>query len=321
MDPKNKTYNILIVDDDSDFRLFVSRALATHDLNIQSFEASGGIEAISRINNQQFDIVMTDLDMPGMNGQTLLSKFKTVKEEFKPLHTIIVSQHVDKEVIKKGQNGTSILKKPFDTEKLHKYVEIVLLSKKIKKKVKEVKIEKDIEQDTIDVNYVNPFLKAAIDIFYEKAQLESSKDFVFIREENDTLGEITGLIPISCDKYSGSLAITFPHHLFLDIMNRIQNGDSSSTKDEISETDKNIFKEICHEIFERGKEELGVEVTGLTNSLPEIITGENHLIPHVVDTQILAVYFNTEFGEYVMECCLKEKRSKDTKSYDLDIEN
>jgi CheY-like chemotaxis protein len=57
---------VLIVDDDPDWREFLRICL--EDLGYDSAEASSGEEALERLEQEQFDILLLDLNMPGMNG-------------------------------------------------------------------------------------------------------------------------------------------------------------------------------------------------------------------------------------------------------------
>ena len=60
--------DILMVDDHAIVREGLSRIINdTTEINIAA-EASTGEEAVDKINNQKFDLVLLDISMPGMNG-------------------------------------------------------------------------------------------------------------------------------------------------------------------------------------------------------------------------------------------------------------
>jgi len=68
-------YNFLIVDDeeficDSMYEIFSSQ----QDLELEIFQAYSAVEALELLNQHRFDIVMTDIEMPGMSGLELMKE-------------------------------------------------------------------------------------------------------------------------------------------------------------------------------------------------------------------------------------------------------
>ncbi len=70
---------ILVVDDDENVREIITEFLLT--LNFEVSEANDGEEAIKLCGRLPFDLVITDIRMPKMNGLQLLRKLKTVIPE------------------------------------------------------------------------------------------------------------------------------------------------------------------------------------------------------------------------------------------------
>ncbi len=75
---------ILIVDDEEGMRKLLGRVLAKN--GYESVTAANGNEALRLIESEQFDLVITDIKMPGMDGLQLLQELK----EFDPALPIIV---------------------------------------------------------------------------------------------------------------------------------------------------------------------------------------------------------------------------------------
>ncbi|MBI2150128.1 MAG: response regulator [Acidobacteria bacterium] len=109
--PKTSTRKkILIVDDEEDIRAGL-RMLLTPDYEV--FVARDGAEAISRAQSQDLDLLLTDLNLPGINGfevarniRQIIRGIKTVLHTASPSAT--TSSHVDM-VIHKGMVGASEL--------------------------------------------------------------------------------------------------------------------------------------------------------------------------------------------------------------------
>ena len=72
--------DILMVDDHAIVREGLSRIINdTTEINIAA-EASTGEEAVDKINNQKFDLVLLDISMPGMNGLQTLKEIKKIND-------------------------------------------------------------------------------------------------------------------------------------------------------------------------------------------------------------------------------------------------
>ncbi|MFL1552926.1 response regulator [Pseudomonas sp. D47] len=70
--------SVLIVDDYAANRLVLSQQLAYLGHDVQ--EASGGAQALALWNEQPFDVVVTDCDMPGMNGYQLAQAIRQAEQ-------------------------------------------------------------------------------------------------------------------------------------------------------------------------------------------------------------------------------------------------
>src|SRR5689334_8516214 len=68
---------ILIVDDDPEVHSLLGTMLKDTDWNTQS--ALAGEEALARLEAHPYDIVLTDILMPGMDGLTLLGRIREIR--------------------------------------------------------------------------------------------------------------------------------------------------------------------------------------------------------------------------------------------------
>ena len=70
---------ILVVDDEANLRLIMGRQLedAGHDVTV----AVGGLEAVEKLANEQFDVIVSDMKMPRLDGMGLLARAKDLAPE------------------------------------------------------------------------------------------------------------------------------------------------------------------------------------------------------------------------------------------------
>lgn len=80
------TLRVLIVDDDELLRKSLSQVLAGAGYRVRS--SDGALAALSEIKNELPDILLSDLNMPGLSGFELLS---IVRHRFPAIHVIAMS--------------------------------------------------------------------------------------------------------------------------------------------------------------------------------------------------------------------------------------
>jgi response regulator RpfG family c-di-GMP phosphodiesterase len=125
MDNNNGTQQILLVEDSSMIRKYFQKVLAPLHMNI--LEAADGLIALHMIKDNHFDLIITDIDMPNLDGIELCQQLKK-QPETRSLPVIMVSSLDSDEDIDRGfQAGASVyLSKTDVQERLCLAVEDVL---------------------------------------------------------------------------------------------------------------------------------------------------------------------------------------------------
>ena len=67
---ENITINVLLVDDEERFRVTMTTTLEKRGFGVKA--VGDGIEALEEIRKNNFDVVVLDIKMPGMNGHRVL---------------------------------------------------------------------------------------------------------------------------------------------------------------------------------------------------------------------------------------------------------
>lgn len=121
MDKENAMgLNFLIVDDSANIRAFVKKTLNLTGLPMDTvLEAKDGEEALALLKEKPVDIILTDINMPNMDGLTLIRHIRA-DNRFQKVRIIVISTEGSREkILEAAKIGiTGYLKKPFGPEQV-----------------------------------------------------------------------------------------------------------------------------------------------------------------------------------------------------------
>ena len=113
--------SILIVDDSAAIRQMVAFTLRTEGYTV--VEAADGVDALAKANANDIDLVLTDQNMPNMDGITLVKSLRGLAKFGATPILMLTTEHNDEKKAQGKEAGASgWLVKPFDP---HKLLEVV----------------------------------------------------------------------------------------------------------------------------------------------------------------------------------------------------
>jgi two-component system, chemotaxis family, chemotaxis protein CheY len=117
--------NVLIADDDRTMR-FIMRQILWRDFGATVVEAADGLEALKAMTSAEFDLVVLDLHMPGLDGIGVLTALRGV-ERLRSVPVLILSADRDEALVRQTlQLGVvGYLTKPFNAEQMSKRLQQV----------------------------------------------------------------------------------------------------------------------------------------------------------------------------------------------------
>jgi len=113
--------NVLLVDDSSTMRKIISRSLRQAGLDFgEIYEAGDGQEALAMLEKESIDIVLSDINMPNMNGIEFLRE-KGNRPAIKDIPVFMISTETGEDIIGEAKSLGAIgaLKKPFTPDKVN----------------------------------------------------------------------------------------------------------------------------------------------------------------------------------------------------------
>ena len=126
---------VLVIDDEPGVRDLIGEALSLSE--ITAVQAADGLEALSFLRRERFNLLILDINMPKLDGLALLEKLRT---EGMSVPVLMLSARADKSDINQGLRigADDYLTKPFSIEELVLRVKAIL--RRSKGEVAEVKV-------------------------------------------------------------------------------------------------------------------------------------------------------------------------------------
>ena len=119
-----KPARVLIVDDSSVMRKIVGRSLRQAGLEgIEVLEASNGSEALSSVRENSFDLILSDINMPLMDGLEFVRQLRSI-EAAKEIPVIMITTEAGEghvvQALSLGASG--YIRKPFTPDQIKERV-------------------------------------------------------------------------------------------------------------------------------------------------------------------------------------------------------
>jgi len=135
-------YDILLVDDEQDFRDIMTKKLSKRDLNCDS--AQDGATALEMIKAKNYDVILLDVKMPGMDG---IETLREIKKSVPLTEVVMLTGHAS---VESGINGIKFgafdyLMKPIDMDPLMEKLDAAYERKRIQQeKIETAQIKRDM---------------------------------------------------------------------------------------------------------------------------------------------------------------------------------
>jgi two-component system chemotaxis response regulator CheY len=113
--------DVLIVDDSAAIRKILQRVLRQTEIPIGTvYEAGDGVEALATLRQQSIGLVLSDINMPNMDGLEFLTKMRA-EQIWKGIPVLMVSTEGTQakvlEAVERGASG--YVRKPFTAEQIN----------------------------------------------------------------------------------------------------------------------------------------------------------------------------------------------------------
>lgn len=163
-----------------------------------------------------------------------------------------------------------------------------------------------------DANFINPFLSAARKVLKVQCFMEITPDKPHLKKATDPLllGDVSGIITINSETFTGTLAISMNEQIFIKIVGNMLGEEIT----QIEEKNVDLVGELSNMILGQAKIELMALGYTIQSALPSCVWGKDHKIKHFGGGQCIVLPFNTECGKLYIEIMTSNSALESKKS-------
>lgn len=290
--------NILIVDNRTDLEQLVrnslQKELSNSDISIVMVRAKDGAEAAIKSENQKFDMVVIDTEVPRlMDGGFVygIHSYKNTQEA----HIFVISQR-DPQELPESLRASKFFKKPVNPDELIKTMVSSLNSQHHGvTDSAPTPMASQSGKYAVDVRVINAIIKATTNVFLQFGVNDVKMERACHKEASAPLsGEISSIVDIKSRSFRGYLAVSFDKASFLEVASAMLMEEQT----ELTSDNQDAVGEINNIIFGNAKAEitsLGIELT-----VPRVLLGPQQRISCPEGASAMMIPFATIKGHFFL---------------------
>jgi len=249
-------------------------------------------DAVSKTTNSDFDAIICRTVKPTLDDPKKFFQWSKMQKNLKTLPWVVLGKDIESEQHLVQHSNLKFIENPTDGIALVKLLENLLVPPS--------------GQPTIDVNFINPFVAAVVNVIESMAQIKLTRVTPYVKKPDmpkGAIGDISGIIGMNSDRFLGSMAMCFQEGLILKIFNNMMGGATRELNDDV----KDAVAELTNIIFGNAKRDLNVIGHTIQPAIPSVITGKNHEIRHSIEGMCLVIPFESLSGKMVVECVMRSR--------------
>ncbi|MEZ4449484.1 MAG: sigma-54 dependent transcriptional regulator [Nannocystaceae bacterium] len=177
---------VLIVDDDPDFCQLLAAGFRQHDLEVATSASASDALAALAVPGQSFDAVLTDLQMPGMDGIAFCQQVATHHPEI-PVVVMTAFATLETAIAAIRADAYDFIQKPLHLEATAVRMQRVVRERKLRDEVKRLKLEIESRRPLVGIIGASPAMEDVFDLVDRVADTDVS---VLITGETGTGKEV-----------------------------------------------------------------------------------------------------------------------------------
>jgi chemotaxis protein CheX len=155
----------------------------------------------------------------------------------------------------------------------------------------------------MNVQFINPFLEATIDVLKTMAMLEPKAGKPYLKKGHQAKGDVSGIIGMT-GSARGSLALSFSENSILKIVSNMLGENHTEINNDV----RDAVGEITNMISGVARKKLEALGFNISAAIPTVVAGKDHAILHVMGGPSIIIPFETDNGSFVIDVCLNDSR-------------
>ena len=155
----------------------------------------------------------------------------------------------------------------------------------------------------MNVELINPFIASLNNVLTTMGGVESQPGKPSLKNDNISLGEVTGIIDMSGPQLQGSMAISFTQPVIFKIVENMV----GEKLNRIDDTVTDLVGELTNMTAGGAKNQLTEKGYDIDMATPKMLSGKQHHITHTGQGKILLIPFSTASGNFFIELCFEDK--------------
>ncbi len=151
----------------------------------------------------------------------------------------------------------------------------------------------------MNVDYINPFVESIDNILKTMASMWCHHERPYLKKDHKPLGVVTGLIPMTGDEVSGSLAISLSEPVILMIVSRMLGEEITEMNDDCYD----LTGELTNMLSGGSRRILWKKGYQFEMSQPIVLRSDQE-VKHLTEAPVIIIPFDTQAGAFFIEIAL-----------------
>lgn len=283
---------ILLVDNKSELeqsiKLPLSQLFDSTNISALLVRAKDGPEAASKSENQKFDLLLIDSDVPRLMDGGFIHGIHTFKNT-QDAEVMVMSSRESAELPEELRQSL-FLKKPVDPSQL-----LQAMTDIINSQIQEVETKNVVKGSkyAVDVRVINAIITSTTKVLQQFGCSTVTMGQALPHSPDAPLiGDISSVVDIQSQSFHGYLCISFEKASFLEVVSLMLMEEQT----ELTQDNQDAVGEINNIIFGNAKPE--ITSYGIQMTVPRVLSGQQRIVPAPAGSAGMLIPFSTEKGRF-----------------------
>jgi len=154
----------------------------------------------------------------------------------------------------------------------------------------------------MEAKLINPVLETMVSVLTTMANMTPHLGAPTLKDNEISLGDVTGIMNMVSPQVRASLAITFTKPAIIDLVKRMLGEEIT----EIDDTARDMAGEMTNMVVGGAKNIYAEQGYDFDMSTPTLLLGKDHTVHHEYSGKTIVLPFDSDGNEFFVELCFEE---------------